>query len=141
VRFPGIPVLLMWLVVMLVRAVISARQRKWKTAISRLVMSICVVPLVMLSLWLGPYIHFGLSAPYYLIEVRKSAGGAAERTSFYWGGSGFVGMAQTDRWLVYDPTGKTAMRIGGQEKVEDDPVAVYVTEHLLGNFYLVVRYQ
>jgi len=49
--------------------------------------------------------------------------------------------SQTDRWLVYDPTGKTAMRIGGQEKVEDDPVAIYVTEHLLGNFYLVRRYQ
>jgi hypothetical protein len=33
------------------------------------------------------------------------------------------------------------MRIGGPENVEGDPTAVYVTEHLLGKFYLVIRYQ
>jgi hypothetical protein len=49
--------------------------------------------------------------------------------------------SQTDRWLVYDPTDKTAMKIGSEEKVEDDPVAVYATKHLLGHFYLVMRYQ
>ena len=33
------------------------------------------------------------------------------------------------------------MKIGDEQKIENDPIAVYVTRHLLGHFYLVMRYQ
>jgi hypothetical protein len=56
------------------------------------------------------------------MKIRHAAAGSNERTSFSWGGVGFVGSAQTDRWLVYNPAGKTAMKIGGPENVEGDPL-------------------
>jgi hypothetical protein len=136
----GIPALLIWLIVMLVTLVKAAQRRMWKKAASRLLILLWVLPLMFFALSLGPYLHFGLSYPYYAMQVKWSPDGDTKPKTFDWGGQGFVGSAQTDRWLVYDPTDETKSR----PRLEKNPEELngwYEVEHLIGKFYLVEHHQ
>jgi hypothetical protein len=137
----GIPAFLIWLIVALVRLAASVWERQWRTTASQMVILVGTLPAIGLALPLGPYIHFAVSYPYYLIEVKRSADGDSKPATFGWGGFGFVGSSQTDRWLVYDPTDETAKRTRHRETSENDPHAWYEVEYLFGNFYLVERHQ
>jgi hypothetical protein len=139
----GIPALLIWLIAMLVSFLKATRWQMWKKAASRLLILLSVLPLMFFALYLGPYLHFGLSYPYYLMLVKRSPDGGSKPVTFDWGGQGFVGSAQTDRWLVYDPTNETASRPRKELSAEGGGYAHmwYEVEHLFGKFYLVQLHQ
>ena len=139
----GIPTLFIWLVVMLVRLVRAARRRMPKQAAAQLLILIWVLPLMLFALSRGPYVHFGLSCPYYLMQVKLSPDGGSKPMTFNWGGSGLVGSAQTNRWLVYDPTNETKARPRISPSLESpgDSNIWYEVEHLMGRFYLVEFHQ
>lgn len=136
----GVPAFLIWLAARLVHLIAAALRRLWRLAFSQLVSMVVVLPLVVVALFVGPYVHFAMSLPYYLWQVQHSVGGGTAQTSFYWGGAGFVGTPQTDRWLVYDPTDETAAR---PKRTPDDadPTVLLEVRHLIGRFYLVERHQ
>jgi hypothetical protein len=52
---------------------------------------------------IGDYVHLAVGYPSYTTAI----GGRPGAVSFNWGGTGFVGSAQTDIVLIYDSTGKT----------------------------------
>jgi hypothetical protein len=136
----GLVALLLWLVARLVHLLGAIWRRMWRSAASQLIALVAVLPLMAAALFIGSYVHFVLSCPYYLWQVMQSPDGGTKRVSFYWGGAGFVGSAQNDRWLVYDPTDETAAEPKLSQRPED-PIAWYEVEHLIGRFYLVQRHQ
>jgi hypothetical protein len=139
----GIPALLVWLIVMLLRLVKAAGMRTWRKATAQLLILVWVWPLMFFALSRGPYVHFGLSYPYYMWQVKQSSDGGTTPITFNWGASGLVGSAQTDRWLVYDPTNETAARprISPDPESPDNPNSWSEVEHLIGRFYLVEHHQ
>lgn len=134
----GVPALLVWLVLVMIRLLLAGWRRRWRTAAAQAVILILVPPITFAGFYIGPYVHFALSYPYYALQVRLSPDGGASPIHFSWGGAG-AGSSQTDRWLIYDPTAQALTR--PPETDEEGSSAWYEAEHLIGHFYLVERYQ
>jgi hypothetical protein len=98
----GVPALIVWLAVVTMRLFAAIWRQRWRTAAAQALILLAVPPTTFAGLYIGPYVHFALSYPYYALQVRLSPGGGATPMRFSWGGARAVGSMQTDRWLVYD---------------------------------------
>jgi hypothetical protein len=134
----GLPALTVWLVVVFGRLLEAAWKRRWRIAAAQAMILFLVPPTIFTGFYIGPYVHFALSYPYYALQVRLSPDHGTSPMRFSWGGAGMV---QTDRWLIYDPSAQTVAKARPPDADEDVSSAWYESEHLIGNFYLVERYQ
>jgi hypothetical protein len=134
----GVPALAVWMVVVLGRLLQAGWKRRWRMAAAQAIILLMVPPITFLGFYIGPYIHFALSYPYYAMQVRLSPDGGESPIRFSWGGASTV---QTDRWLIYDPTAQTFTKAPPPETDDEASTAWYESEHLIGHFYLVERYQ
>jgi hypothetical protein len=116
----------------------AAWKRRWRVAAAQALVLLLVPPTIFTGFYIGPYVHFALSYPYYALQVRLSPDHGTSPMRFSWGGAGMV---QTDRWLIYDPSAQTVAKTLPPDTDEDTSSAWYESEHLIGNFYLVERYQ
>jgi hypothetical protein len=137
----GIPALIVWLVVLLIRLLEAIWKQRWRTAAAQALILLAVPPTTFVGLYIGPYVHFAMSYPYYALQVRLSPDGGTSPIRFDWGGAGAAGSMQTDRWLVYDPTAQIVANVKLPETDDEASSAWYETEPLIGHFYLVERYQ
>jgi hypothetical protein len=137
----GIPALIVWLVVVMIRLFEAIWKQRWRTTATQALILLAVPPMAFVGLYIGPYVHFALSYPYYALQVKMSPDGGTSPMRFNWGGAGAVGSMQTDRWLVYDPTEQIVANAKPPEADDEASSAWYETEPLIGHFYLVERYQ
>ena len=126
----------LWFLAQAILSAFDLSRKKW-----RRLASLCVIvggvyiggiPFWRASATAGDYIHLLVYYPLYRAHIN--AAGDGKITSFYWGGTGFVGTAQSDRTLVYDASGEFRRSVGS-EKTEFGRKEI---RHLIGNFYLVV---
>ena len=129
-------VFLVWLLAQAILSAFDLSRKKW-----RRLSALCVIvggvyfggiPFWRASATAGEYIH--LLAYYPLYRAQINAAGDGKIMSFSWGGTGFVGTAQSDRTLVYDAGGEYGRSVG-TAKTEFGKKEIW---HLIGNFYLVV---
>lgn len=84
----------------------------------------------------GDYVHLALMYPAYASRIR-AAEAQHGQASFAWGGTGFAGIASSERALVYDATGQLAREVGVRPYPHEAGVWTS-TNHLVGKFYIVV---
>jgi len=126
----------LWFLAQAILGAFDLSRKKW-----RRLASLCVIlggvyfggiPFWCASATAGDYIHLLVYYPLYRAQIH--AAGEEKIASFYWGGTGFVGTAQSDRTLVYDASGEFGRSVG-TAKTEFGKKEIW---HLIGNFYLVV---
>ena len=134
----GILAVVVWLAVVFRRLLRAAWKGRWRIAVAQAMILLLVPPTIFTGLYIGPYVHFALSYPYYALQVRLSPDHGTSPMQFSWGGAGMV---QTDRWLIYDPTAQIVVNALPPDADDDASSAWYEREHLIGHFYLVERYR
>jgi hypothetical protein len=137
----GIPAIIVWQIVVLIRLFDAIWKQRWRMTAAQALILLLVPPTAFVGLYIGPYVHFALSYPYYALQVRLSPAGGASPMRFNWGGAGAGESLQTDRWLIYDPNAEIVANVKPPETDDEASSAWYETEPLIGHFYLVERYQ
>jgi len=116
---------------------------RWRYAVSALLAPFLAAGIVGLLLKLGitpEWLHLQWEKPRYLQEIRSAlAGESLVYKSWYWDASGFVGTAQSERYIVYDESDAVsgAEDPDGWDNCTDCSRSV---DHLEGHFYLVTEW-
>lgn len=138
--FWGIPALALvvsgWLLLESVRAALEIRRRKWRRLASLPVilggLYLGALPLMEAGSAAGDYIHLVAYYPYYIARIKASGDGQA--SAFRWSSTGFGGVGNADRTLVYDASGEFGRAVGS----EKTKLGRKEIRHLIGSFYLVI---
>jgi hypothetical protein len=117
-----------WVVVWLIR---SLCLRLWKPTASLVIALLMLCPVVWSCLRASDYIHLALMLPYYDAQILREPNPTAQPILFDWGPGG----SHSQRTLIYDPSGRTAKRVGVIEARPDDMETVTV-RHLFSHWYV-----
>jgi hypothetical protein len=116
-------------------------ERRWRHAVSVLLAPFLATGIVGLLLKLGitpEWLHLQWEKPGYLQEIRAAeAGEAPVYKSWYWGGTGFVGTVQSERYIVYDESDAIA---GSAEREGSGNCCSRDVDQIEGHFYLVTEW-
>jgi hypothetical protein len=118
-----------WVLMTLMYLVGSAIKRLWKRSLAIVIIGVLMGPAAVFMMKIpGDYVHALVLYPHYMEIINKDADGHPAYTEFYWGDTGFGGVGNTTRKLVYQP--------GDEPPTPSDENETET--HLIGHFYLVV---
>jgi hypothetical protein len=132
----GYFVLIIWSFFPVTMGLLSAVERKWRRSAVLFGAVASAWPLMTLSLFAGDYIHLAINYPSYRQSLESNSIRSDRPITFDWGGTGFGGIGNSSRALVYDTTDNLSRDLGTRETPASSGVWVR-TRRLFGHFYTV----
>jgi hypothetical protein len=130
----GSVTILVWVIVTLAQLIIAMWHGLWRRAVSLLLITVFVWPIMGGCIIAGDYIHLALAYPFYAAKIAASDESLLP-VSFDWGATGFAGSGNSERSLIYDPLDGPLLKVRGS-KIPEDPAVSYSVQHLAGHFYV-----
>jgi hypothetical protein len=126
-----------WAGVLLVSTIRAAFRRHWGRVALLCGAFVGAPPLVFVGILSGDYVHLALMYPYYALQLRQDPDWQSKEARFGWGDEAVTVLDGVRlRTLVYDASGKT---VGDRPDPEVGGLRLNI-QHLIGNFYLELRY-
>jgi hypothetical protein len=133
VAFGSVLAALIWLFIKLGGIIWAAFGRRWRRMALRFFQAALSLPLLVVGLVSGDYVHIAIMYPYYIAVIRAHPG---KPVSFPWGDQAvFVTDGLQFRTLIYDPD-LPSKRIVGIEQRNPVSELRFVTTHVIGKFFL-----
>jgi|ERR1700733_4859122 hypothetical protein len=121
-----------WIVVLLASTIRAVVRRNWKRAALLPCAFVCSLPLIVLGVLSGDYVHLAVMYPYYAVKIRSHPDWQEVR--FDWGDDAVTALdGLLARVLIYDASGKIV--VGDRPDLGGGEVRVNI-QHFIGNFYL-----
>jgi hypothetical protein len=128
----GLAVLSTFWLTGLVKLANAIFHRWWRLLGIRLILLVMSVPLVVIGVISGDYIHLFMMYPYYRHVIDHSPNGPIR---FAWGDSAVSALDGLQlRILIYDRTGETRQKINIE--TQNSEGIFQETDHFLGNFFI-----